>query len=152
MEPNEFLKKVKELEVPYYRKKPKKFWPDELIWQPRQFGSRKKVIDNPPMLNDYLSCEWITGGISGGSCWDEDDRDSRYASARQKEPEFTDLDKVLTAFCPDIAFLLYKKLTADTIKYSDRTEHEYYGNKTEYGIKSVRLGDLYDKMKELKIL
>lgn len=73
--------------------------------------------------------DWNTGGYSGGSCWG--DKAERYDSD-DPEPEFEQLDLILTEICPNVTFLQYKKICKSIIKSSNRTEYGYYGNETDY--------------------
>ena len=44
-------------------------------WRKR-YGKLLKEIS----LDDIIRKEWTTGGIHGGSCWDEDGSDNRYST------------------------------------------------------------------------
>lgn len=154
MTSDEFLAKISELGIGWSTRKESK--PNSYYgrhWESHFPTKNKKTGEyNKPTADDCLYLEWRTGGQSGGSCWDEGDTDPHYPLDGEKEPEFTDLDKILTELCPKISFLQYKTLSTDMIKYDERTENEYYGNYTNYGIKTVRLGDLYDKLVALKLI
>jgi hypothetical protein len=153
MEQNEFLKKILDLDVGYYsRVKSKNSWhSDYYAYKSPKFDKKTGEAANPPTLDDVLHHEWVTGGVSGGSCWDQGES-RHYPRDGQPEPDFTELDNVLESLCPNLSFLQYKKLASAIIKVESRTEDEYYGNSTTYSVKLVRLGDLYDKLKELKLI
>lgn len=150
METNEFLQKVNELGVSLRRKvtEKKHSWNDDTFVHLYPKDKAKKPIT----LEDYLYNEWCTGGISGGSCWDDGSDDHHYATSGEPETDFTDLDAILEGLCPNLSFLQYKKLTSAIIKTDSRTEHEYYGNSTNYATKMVKLGDLYEKLKEMSLI
>lgn len=100
----------------------------------------------------YLCNEWCSGGISGGSCWDDGKEDNHYATRGESEPEFTSLDNILNEICPNITYLQYKKLIAEVIKEDGYTECEYYGNSTNHSYKTILIKDLYEALKELSLL
>ena len=89
----------------------------------------------------YLFCEWETGGMSGGSCWD-DAESTGYSTGNQPE-ELVALDKVLEEIKPDLSFLQYKSLLHSVVKTGTREENEYYGNCTNYAYKLCKVEDLF---------
>lgn len=94
-----------------------------------------------------ISCEWKTGGQGGGSCWDDGDA-THYAIDGDSEPEFDELDKVLTDVCPNITFLQYKKLCNEVVHNYEYTSNEYYGNYTNYSVKWIDVEELYNYLKK----
>jgi hypothetical protein len=50
-----------------------------------------------------LVLSWHTGGISGGSCWDEGESRHHAYSCGDPEPDWEDLDRILEHFCPNHA-------------------------------------------------
>jgi hypothetical protein len=154
MTSDEFLAKICELGIGWStRVEPDRKRTFSRHWESRYPSKDKKTGKTVlPTLDDHLYLEWRTGGQSGGSCWDDGKDDPHYPVTGEKEPEFEQLDKLLAELCPGITFLQYKTLAADTMKYDERTENEYYGNYTNYGIKTIRLGDLYEKLLALKLI
>lgn len=150
MELEEFLEKIKGLDVSFYEKREK----DKNRWYSRDddYVLKSKRSKKPISKDDFLYEKWCSGGISGGSCWDDGSQDNHYAMSGEKEPEFSCLDTILENLCPNISFIKYKKLTNEIVKYGDYTVGEYYGNSTNYGFKTVNLGDLYDKLKEMSLI
>lgn len=151
MSPEEFLEKVRAavFHMPavffYYEKK-----------QKNRFGcmydkcrSKKEALT----LDDFVKIEWVTGGVTGGSCWDDGGGPDPHESfGGEIEPEFEALDKILTSLSPEISFLKYKAIINACVKIDDRTENEYYGNYTTFRTKKVVLRDLYEKMQELSLI
>ena len=127
----EFLNLVKDIERP-----------SEMGEQvSRDYYSNKKDVN---FKDIYLNFVWIvheTGGVSGGSCWD--DSDPQYYSTDYDMPEFVAFDEVLTKVVPNLPYLHYKAICSQFVKELDYTDHEYYGNHTDYEIKYVSLCDLY---------
>lgn len=103
-------------------------------------------------IDDYLYTEWVIGGQTGGSCWDEDNNDHHYPVTASKEPDFGDIDEILLHLVPDISYLQHKRLISAVLKEDERTDREYYGNYTVYGTKKVILKDLYDKLSEMNLI
>jgi hypothetical protein len=112
---------------------------------------KKKPIEKS-LDEIYLCNEWCSGGISGGSCWDDSKEDNHYATRGESEPEFTSLDNILDEICPNITYLQYKKLITKVIEEDSYIQNEYYGNSSHYSYKTVLLKDLYDTLKELSLL
>lgn len=82
---------------------------------------------------------WHTGGVTGGSCW-ENSRNKTYETSL-KEPKFKCLDLVLEELKPKISFLQYREIE-DLIHHDDWSEREYYGNCTDWSIKYIILSEL----------
>jgi hypothetical protein len=92
-----------------------------------------------------LEARWVTGGECGGNCWDQEFSSCSVSS--EPEPEFLVLDEILTVISPGITFLQYKKLLAKVV-YDIDTDHEYYGNYTDYGIKKLLVDDVWSFLEE----
>jgi len=108
------------------------------------------VRKNEVKIDDYLRLEWRSGGQSGGSCWSEGPHQYHPVNG-EPEPEFKDLDEVLLKVCPNIAFLQYKKI-AKLFEISERIEDDYYGNYTNYSVKTIKLKSIYDALKEMNLI
>jgi len=93
-----------------------------------------------------LSVKWETGGISGGSCWDSSN--PQPYSSSEPEGELTILDALLEEINPNITFIQYKNLYNKLINSDTDSVGEYYGNCTDYGIKFIRVKELYEYMDE----
>lgn len=98
---------------------------------------------------DHYSVEWRTGGMSGGNCWGDQ---PSYSVDADEVPEMTMLDEFLEEICPEITFLEYKRVMRELIESDSRTEYEYYGNHTNYGIRRVNFRKLYDRLVEVGVL
>lgn len=119
--------------------------------QPFDIVSKKELKTGLDLDKHYLHIGWTTGGISGGSCWDDGETDNHYFSTGEPEPNFDELDTTLLNLCPNIGFLQYKQVV-NVVKRDEYTETEYYGNCTNYATKSVLLRDLLNKVVELELL
>ena len=97
---------------------------------------------------DFIQISWCTGGMSGGSCWDDGKEDHHYSVSSSPEPEFEALDAIMERFYPEITFMTYKRMAQTLIKISDYCDNEYYGNYYNYAVKYVDLKDLYEFLKE----
>lgn len=98
----------------------------------------------------HLYVEWNTGGIEGGSCYENSD--PQPYTSNEPEKELFCLDVILEHFIPNLSFLQYKALTAKLVTRGTREERHYYGNRDNYSFKQVSLKELYDYMKEKKWL
>ena len=142
MKEKEFLDKVAELKVTVYQLN------QERTWSIPRYSPRKPTKKKPITLDDFLYVSWCSGGISGGSCWSED---NYYPMEGQPPEELYELDKILEAICPTMTFLQYKNLSR-IVKIDSFTESEYYGNSTIYTYKVVSLRDLYNGLTERKLI
>lgn len=111
----------------------------------QSFWSRKN--EETPVLGGQI--EWVTGGITGGSCWGND---KMYSRSAHSEPSFDQLDNILEKICPNITFLQYKKICQDIIEEIDYEQNEYYGNSTNYRIKYFTAENLYHALLESNLL
>jgi hypothetical protein len=91
-----------------------------------------------------LYIKWCTGGMSGGNCWDDT---TPYPTSGDDEPEFVLLDKILENVAPAITMMQYKAITR-LITLTDESEYEYYGNSSNYDIKTISLKLIYDNLVE----
>ena len=96
----------------------------------------------------YISVSWRTGGLSGGSCWDDGSKDVHYATEGDPPEELELLDTLLEKVKPDIGFLQYKALCAKVVHHDSYSVGEYYGNYTNYAVKYVAIPELYEYLLE----
>lgn len=97
--------------------------------------------------------KWRTGGVGGGSCWDEGDEenDPHYELSEEDEPEDNTIEIILKNMVPEIpldSFLRKNELWTFWDESSD-SEWEYYGNYTDYAIKTLKLKVLFERLKEI---
>lgn len=131
----------------------KKPVPKQKNWYTREGLEQVVKLERlkPDLDNHFLYVKWCSGGVGGGG-WQEGDC-NYYATSGEPEPEFKDLDAILTAICPNITYLQYKHLMA-TVKIirDDWSENEYYGNSSNYTYKAILLRDLLNTFVEMKLL
>jgi len=154
MTKKEFVEKLKTLGVTLYEKvEGSKYDYDYNVRMGYKSLDPRDRKTWPDLEKLYLFAEWDMGGVSGGSCWDDGEgRDPHYAVGGDPEIELGNLDTVLEAFCPDINFLKYKMLVKEVQEVDTYCENEYYGNYTNYGIKTVSLKKLYTYLTEKDML
>jgi len=90
-----------------------------------------------------IYCRYETGGYSGGSCWD--DSDPQPYTEEPPKDRMKVLELVLKVLKPQISFLEYRMIEG-LIHDNSETEHEYYGNSTEWKIEYIKLSDLYEAL------
>lgn len=95
-----------------------------------------------------VAVQWITGGLTGGNCWQDHDETCWESMSGDPEPELTDLDTILEHFKPDISFIQYKRLYQELIERGEHRSNEYYGNYTDYAHKFIRLRRLYNYLSD----
>lgn len=81
------------------------------------------------------------GGVSGGSCWDSSNPQPYYNS--EPRPKFMVLDLILKLIYPSISYLDYKLIEHEIVS-SEKTQWEYYGNRTDSIIEFLPLSKLYE--------
>ena len=114
-----------------------------------RYGLFVSIYDDELNEDSCVSYKWVTGGVTGGSCWGTE----RTSRETEDEPtEFESLNEVLAAICPNITFLQAQKILSLKSKsyYTDRSD--YYGNEIEYTIKYINLKELYEKLIEIGLL
>jgi len=91
-----------------------------------------------------IYCRYETGGWRGGSCWSSENLHS------YEEPEPEDkmkvLELVLEILYPKVTYLQFRKIEK-LIHDNFETEHEYYGNSTDYKIEYIILSELEELIK-----
>lgn len=105
------------------------------------------------LTKNGLFKQWSTGGVSGGSCWDDGDGpDPHYATEGDEEPEFDELDELLEKVAPGITHLQYKNMYRNVVNKTDYSVNEYYGNYSNYAMHWVDIETLYDYLVERDLL
>lgn len=91
--------------------------------------------------------KWIVGGQEGGSCWNND---NHYSISADPEPEDPIVFiEIIETVCPKLTFLQFKKLEHKSLwDVRNKTDYEYYGNSTDYMIKTLNTQNLFDGLKE----
>lgn len=108
-------------------------------WQTNEQGIWTEPFGVPNTVKELVVyMRYEKGGWSGGSCW-EDSNVQPYSNSFV--PTFEVLDLVLRELKPDISYLKYKEIEK-LIVDSEKTEYEYYGNQTDFGIKYIELSKL----------
>jgi hypothetical protein len=112
---------------------------------PTYNGLRKPYWNKQEETTPCLYAYWTTGGMRGGSCWGGV---AQPYTSSDAPAELTELDSILEKFKPDMSFLQYRALTNALVKFGEDTDHDYYGNSTNYATKALSIRSLYDYMVE----
>ena len=75
-----------------------------------------------------------------------------YTPSSGIEPDYEKLDLLLEKIAPKITFLNYKKLLKKCSKYKTKSHSGYYGDWSYTNIKVINFDDLYNTLKEMKII
>lgn len=106
----------------------------------------EKFFNRYNVNNDEMrSEEWRVGG-SERSFY----RDERSVDAEEAK-DFDNLDKFLETMCPDISFLLYKKIKRECVTLEKRESYDYYSSYT-YNYWRCDLKKLYQILTENNLL
>ena len=97
--------------------------------------------------NSYI-IEWRIGGAGGGNCWGDT---ASYDCDADDEPSM-DLDELFDKICPQMTFKQHRIVMEEVTKKTNRTHYEYYGNYTEYGIKTIDFRELYHVLIKHKVI
>ena len=111
----------------------------------------KREVFKEQLISSGINIRWITGGMGGGSCWDSEEY-SHYPRDGELEPEFNELINILDEFCPNISYTKFRKLTADCVKVKTETQNDYYGNYSNYSVKSVNMEELFKFLLHNKLI
>ena len=111
-----------------------------------------RAWENTHMSEAFFGETWTTGGMGGGSCWDDGTEDHHHAISGSIEPPLADLDALLLRVAPNISFLLYRNLENTLLRRGEYSENEYYGNYTEYAFKRIVLLELFDFLREHDVI
>lgn len=120
-----------------------------MTWTER-LDFRTGTIQNLDISKHFVWMIHETGGVRGGSCWDNSDPQSYHNS--DPMPEFTEFYQILERIVPNITFLQAKVMEPIVIKETSDTESEYYGNSIDYAIKYVNLTELYNYLVEKELI
>ena len=112
-----------------------------------EYSYYRKQEKQKPSYEDRFLNSWISGGTSGGSCWDTSES-VYYEKVSDPEKELEGLNLFLETHFPSITFLQYKRF-AKYIQTCSRTENEYYGNSTNYAGKYIWFEDVFKVLEEL---
>jgi hypothetical protein len=127
-----------------------------------KFELSKKQIDEINSNLDYVSnisqsiydnqiqIKIETGGVSGGSCWD--DSDPQDYSNNVSISDITIFDSIFEVLILNITHLQSRKvlkLLESKIDFKYKSDYEYYGNSTDYKIWNIPLETLYETINEV---
>lgn len=85
---------------------------------------------------------WVSGGVTGGNCWDTG---GHYSLEAEKEP---DLDQLMDLLEEADVTLREGRKILELVRTGSFGESGYYGNYTDYGYKYVTFDEVYDKLVE----
>lgn len=107
-----------------------------------------RLPDRRDRQEPCISVSWTTGGVTGGSCWNDEPTRHRGVSSEPPQ-ELTGLDIILEALYPDVSFMAYRKLVREVVETKTyRGGSDFYGNYTDEAAKMVRLSVLYEAFRE----
>ncbi len=101
---------------------------------------------------DFICTRYNCGGMTGGSCWN-DEPPHEYLARENEIPDFSELlSKVIKKILPNIKKCELEKIENDLSHTFEYTDYEYYGNSSNYVVTYVNMKDLYNYLIELKLL
>jgi hypothetical protein len=103
-------------------------------------------------LKDFkglVSESWRTGGVGGGSCWDEGDEDPHYELVEEESEPIKALEKFLEEFYPHLSISQYKEIMQH-VQTEYWTDYEYYGNHTDYACRYITFESIANTLVNLK--
>lgn len=101
--------------------------------------------DNAAVRDGHIhafAVSWISGGITGGSCWNDG---GHYSVSPEPEAELTALSDILEK-C-GVSFREGRNILK-LARMHTQTDRGYYGNFEEHTIKYVPFDEVYDKLVE----
>ena len=112
---------------------------------PREWQSNEQGIFTEPygipihIKEPVIYCRYETGGVSGGSCWDDSDPQPYIMELPKNRMKVLDL--VLEELKQDITYSQYRQIQ-NLIHTNQETDYQYYGNSTDFQIEYIILSDL----------
>lgn len=98
--------------------------------------------DSPYIYSD----RWVVGG-EWYNCWGDG------GGVNSETPaNFTNLDNLLNAMCPNLSFLQYKKIWNQCVEIQEDSESGYYGSYEDYNQYKCNLNELYNIMCEMNLI
>lgn len=100
----------------------------------------------------YLILEhsYETSYVRGGSCWDTGESDPHYSGYNEiteEDRQFENLKELLNIVAPNISLKQFEQLQS-LVKEDSIFDQEYYGNSSTRTVLTVKLEDIYLKLKE----
>jgi hypothetical protein len=104
--------------------------------------------ENDISLNEesFYSESWCLGG-SWRNCWG----DSGQVNS-EPQPEFVELDSILTKLCPNISFLQYKNIYNKCASIDEYGDSDYYGGSTSHARFVCHFPTLYRTLLENNLI
>lgn len=137
----EFLNKISDAKIGYNTKTEIDDINEKMFVAPVPSFYEEKWHSKTKPKFDFIIQYWRTGGVRGGSCWDNSDP-KPYSTTDETPKSFEDLDKILEAVYPSISFLKYKKIE-NLIRTGEATDYQYYGNRDDYQYRYIDLKGLF---------
>lgn len=103
----------------------------------------KQEGKNPNIL---LSESWSLGG-TWANCWGNSG-----SISGEPAPEFTELDDILMATCPNISIMMYKKIYREYVTTEEYYEHDYYGGCETRAQWKADMKGIYDYLRENNLI
>lgn len=113
-------------------------------WEKRENARPLRQVSG----NEYISVEWVSGGVTGNSCWGHDPSPRMGDSPKELES----LNQILELLCPGISYLQFKKIDRRVVMSEKGDGGDYYGNYTEYRVKTLKLKDLYEELSSMGLI
>lgn len=116
---------------------------------PDFFETVNKIIQELPydlnaqVENDTLRWSEMRAGAAGGNCWG-DEAEGFVAEMSEAFASNAALAAVCEATCPELPFLKWNRMQRELVEKTTDTNCEYYGNYTEYDVRSIDLRALRD--------
>lgn len=88
---------------------------------------------------------WISSGVTGGDCWGNEA--NRPIDPDPEPKAIENLDILLERVCPNISYIKYRRIES-LIKYDEKDEPDYYGNRTVISSKSINIQRLWEYLTE----
>jgi hypothetical protein len=102
------------------------------------------------IYDNQIKIKIETGGVSGGSCWD--DSDPQDYSNNVSISDVTIFDSIFDVLIPNITHLKSRKilkLLESKVDFKYESDYEYYGNSTDYKIWNIPLEIFYETLNEV---
>jgi len=111
------------------------------------YNVKDKLLYDYGAIDGILkSEEWSKGGTWGNYLGESG------TISGDEQPDFKELDEILTKLCPNLSFLKYKYIMANFVEIKETSESDYYGGREYLAHYEGRINEILDYLKQNNLL
>ncbi len=111
------------------------------------YNVKDKLLYDYGAIDGILKSErWSKGGTWANYLGDSG------TIGEDEQPEFKELDEILTKLCPNLSFIKYKYIMANFVEIKEELENDYYGGTEYFAHYEGRINEILDYLKQNNLL